>query len=69
VVVPSASDPEYDFLVIDERSTVSNADLIKVLEKTSFRLILLVGDVYQIEARDVLGTHSQERSIRDNAPV
>lgn len=46
----SASDPEYDLLVIDECSTVSNADLIKVLEKTSARLLVLVGDVYQIEA-------------------
>ncbi len=46
----SASDPEYDLLVIDECSTVSNADLIKVLEKTSFKLLVLVGDVYQIES-------------------
>jgi energy-coupling factor transporter ATP-binding protein EcfA2 len=44
----TASDPEYDLLVIDECSTVSNADLIKVLEKTSCKLIVLVGDVYQI---------------------
>lgn len=40
----------YDLLVIDECSTVSNADLIKVLEKTSFKLLVLVGDVYQIES-------------------
>jgi len=46
----SAYDPEYDLLVIDECSTVSNADLIKVLKKTSFRLLVLVGDVYQIES-------------------
>ena len=46
----SATDPEYDLLVIDECSTVSNADLIKVLEKTSFKLLVLVGDVYQIES-------------------
>lgn len=44
------SGQEYDLLVIDECSTVSNADLIKVLEKTSFKLIVLVGDVYQIES-------------------
>jgi ATP-dependent exoDNAse (exonuclease V) alpha subunit len=36
--------------VIDECSTVSNADLIKVLEKTSAKLLVLVGDVYQIES-------------------
>lgn len=43
-------DPEYDLLVIDECSIVSNADLLKVLEKTSFKLLVLVGDVYQIES-------------------
>ncbi len=46
----SAFDPEYDLLIIDECSTVSNADLIKVIEKTSFKLLVLVGDVYQIES-------------------
>ena len=46
----TASDPEYDLLIIDECSTVSNADLLKVLEKTSFKLLVLVGDVYQIES-------------------
>jgi len=43
-------DPEYDLLVIDECSTVSNSDLLKVLEKTEFKLLVLVGDVYQIES-------------------
>jgi hypothetical protein len=43
-------DPVYDLLVIDECSTVSNADLLKVLEKTSFKLLVLVGDLYQIES-------------------
>lgn len=46
----TASDPEFDLLVIDECSTVSNADLLKVLEQTSFKLLVLVGDVYQIES-------------------
>jgi len=46
----SATDPEYDVLIVDECSTVSNADLIKVLEETSFKLLALVGDVYQIES-------------------
>jgi len=44
------TDEAYDLLVIDECSTVSNSDLKKVLEKTSFRLLVLVGDVYQIES-------------------
>lgn len=46
----NASEPDYDLLVIDECSTVSNADLIKVLEKTSYKLLVLVGDIYQIES-------------------
>lgn len=44
------SDEIFDLLVIDECSTVSNSDLRKVLENTSFRLLVLVGDVYQIES-------------------
>lgn len=46
----TSPDPEYDLLVIDECSTVSNADLLKVLEQTSFKLLVLVGDVFQIES-------------------
>ncbi|MEV7720568.1 AAA family ATPase [Streptomyces sp. NPDC088184] len=42
----------YDVLVIDECSTVGNASLLKVLEETSFDLLVLVGDVYQIESID-----------------
>jgi ATP-dependent exoDNAse (exonuclease V) alpha subunit len=41
---------EYDLLIIDECSTVSNTDILDVLNKTSFKLIILVGDVYQIES-------------------
>lgn len=40
----------YRVLVIDECSIVSNASLLEVLRKTSFDLLVLVGDVYQIEA-------------------
>lgn len=40
----------YDLLVIDECSTVSNSDMKKVLKKASFQLILLVGDTYQINS-------------------
>lgn len=41
---------EYDILIVDECSTVSNAHMRKVLEKASFKLLLLVGDTYQIES-------------------
>ena len=39
---------EYDILIVDECSTVSNAHMRKVLEKASFKLLLLVGDTFQI---------------------
>ena len=39
-----------DILFIDECSTVSNDDMRKVLEKADFKLLVLVGDVYQIES-------------------
>lgn len=40
----------YSLLVIDECSTVSNVDLLEILNSTSFKLLVLVGDVHQIEA-------------------
>jgi hypothetical protein len=46
----SGSATEYEVLVIDECSTVSNEDLLAVLSNTNFKLLLLVGDVYQIES-------------------
>src|SRR5690606_11172577 len=45
---PRNNDTQVDLLVIDECSTVSNEDMLKVLEKTTFRV--LVGDVFQIES-------------------
>lgn len=44
------SDTEFDLLIIDECSTVSNSDMLKVLNKASFKLLVLVGDVFQIES-------------------
>lgn len=65
----SSYDPEYDLLVIDECSTVSNADLIKVLEKTSFKLLVLVGDVYQIESIQFGNWFGTIRSFIPNTSV
>lgn len=39
-----------DVLFIDECSTVSNDDMRRVLEKANFELLVLVGDIYQIES-------------------
>ncbi len=47
---PRNDDTECDLLIIDECSTVSNSDMISILEKASFKLLVLVGDVFQIES-------------------
>ena len=39
-----------DVLFIDECSTVSNRDMMQLLNKADFKLLVLVGDVYQIES-------------------
>ncbi|WP_028662062.1 ATP-dependent DNA helicase [Saccharomonospora saliphila] len=40
----------YGVVVIDECSFVDNTSLLKVLNSTEFELLVLVGDVYQIES-------------------
>jgi hypothetical protein len=44
------SDVNCDILFVDECSTVSNSDMRKILEKAKFKLLVLVGDIYQIES-------------------
>ena len=39
-----------DILFIDESSTVSNSDMRHIIEKANFKLLVLVGDIYQIES-------------------
>lgn len=46
----SRDNTDYDLLVIDECSTVSNDDMRRILDKISFKLVVLVGDIYQIES-------------------
>lgn len=41
---------KYELLVIDECSTVSNNDMVAILNNASFNRLLLVGDTYQIDA-------------------
>jgi len=41
---------ECDILFVDECSTVSNQDMIDLLKFVKFRLLVLVGDIYQIES-------------------
>lgn len=39
-----------DILIIDEASTVSNSDMVNLLINTKFKLLIVVGDIYQIES-------------------
>ncbi len=41
---------DYDIIFIDECSTVSNRDMKKILDKSSYKLLVLVGDTYQISS-------------------
>ena len=41
---------KYDILIMDECSMISNSDMCRVLEKANYRLLVLSGDIYQIEA-------------------
>ncbi len=44
------TDANYPILFIDESSTVNNSDMLSILNKASFTLIVLVGDIFQIES-------------------
>lgn len=43
-------DVKTDILVIDECSTVSNTEMVKILNKANYNLLVLVGDENQIES-------------------
>ena len=45
-----SADKTVDILFIDECSMISNRDMIEVLRKKNFKLLVLVGDIYQIES-------------------
>lgn len=46
----SWKETEYDILIVDECSMISNSDMKEVLRKIGCKLIVLAGDVYQIES-------------------
>ena len=41
---------DIDILIIDECSMVSNSDMVKILRKANYKIMLLVGDIYQINS-------------------
>lgn len=49
-ITKSKQNFECDLLFIDECSTVSNGDMVEILEKVKFKCLILIGDTYQIEA-------------------
>ena len=67
--IGSSDATDYDVLVIDECSTVSNSDLLKVLRGTSFKLLVLVGDVFQIESIQFGNWFGLARSFIPNSAV
>lgn len=49
-VINSEGIRKCDILFIDECSTVSNRDMYRILHKIKFDMLVLVGDIYQIES-------------------
>lgn len=59
----------YKLLVIDECSTVSNKDMVEILQKANFEMLLLVGDTYQIDAIQFGNWFSVLKSFLPNTAV
>ncbi|MDR0697073.1 MAG: AAA family ATPase [Christensenellaceae bacterium] len=60
---------KYDLLIIDECSTVNNRDMRAILEKVSFDLLILVGDIYQIESIRFGNWFSAAKSFMSNISI
>lgn len=43
-------DNDYDILIVDECSMISNKDMLKAIKKQRYKLVILAGDVFQIES-------------------
>lgn len=48
--VKEKSDDFYDIVIVDECSMIENSTMLKLLDKTNFDALMLVGDIYQIES-------------------
>lgn len=59
----------YDFLIIDECSTISNEDMLRVLQKATYKYLILVGDIYQIESIRYGNWFSAVRSFMPESSV
>ena len=41
---------KYDILIVDESSMISNDDILKALKKQEYKIVVLAGDIFQIES-------------------
>lgn len=60
---------DYDILIIDECSTVSNQNMKELLALAKFKLLVLVGDTYQIEAIEFGNWFDAVRSFLPNSSI
>jgi len=60
---------DYDILIIDECSTVSNHNMKELLNLAKFKLLILVGDTYQIEAIEFGNWFDAVRSFLPSSAV
>ena len=60
---------DYDILVIDECSTVSTQNMRQLLKEAKFKLLILVGDTYQIEAIEFGNWFDAVRSFLPSSSV
>lgn len=60
---------KYNIVVIDECSTVNNSDMKEILDKAEFDLLVLVGDIFQIEAIQFGNWFSAARGFLPTASV
>lgn len=60
---------KYDVVFIDESSTVSNSDMLKILEKVDCSLLVLVGDIYQIDSIIFGNWFSIAKSLMPNSSI
>lgn len=60
---------DYDILIIDECSTVSNHNMKELLALAKFKLLVLVGDTYQIEAIEFGNWFDAVRSFLPSSAV
>lgn len=60
---------DYDILIIDECSTISNHNMKELLALAEFRLLVLVGDTYQIEAIEFGNWFDAVRSFLPSSSV